>query len=76
MNNTHTHRHTHIHTRLQSSLDPGEGQEQAAIMLFDVVTCMGSLSGLRMDRSVSRGSVCEGLRISVCVCVCVSVRED
>ncbi len=47
-------------------------------MLFDVVTCMGSLSGLRMDRSVSRGSVCEGLRISVCVCVCVcvSVRED
>ncbi len=35
-----THTHTHTHTKLQSRLDPGEGQEQAAVVLFDVVTCM------------------------------------
>lgn len=45
-------KHTFTQTELQSVLDPGEGQEQAALLLFDVVTCTG-ITGLRVDWSVS-----------------------
>lgn len=53
-------------SELQSGLDPGEGQEQAAVGLFDAVTCRDQAAG-----SEPTGQSVVGL----CECVCLFVQR-